>query len=124
MPPSPSFPPSSRRTSASLNIDLAFLSATPTGRLASAALPADQSGFSIFGSGSAGAGANANAKAGGNERGLKRHSGISTPPMGSPSTWWGGRELADEHRPWMDPSEEKDSVPEAQTEGWIHTREA
>ncbi|KAG6872309.1 hypothetical protein C0993_002234, partial [Termitomyces sp. T159_Od127] len=54
---------------------------------------------------------------------MKRHSGLSTPPMGSPSTWWGGREQTDGHRPWRDPSRRKNTVPEAQTEGWIHTRE-
>ncbi|KAG6877678.1 hypothetical protein C0992_009504 [Termitomyces sp. T32_za158] len=55
---------------------------------------------------------------------LKRRSGVSTPlMMGSPVSWWAGmEEQAEEHRPWRDPPKRKNTVPEEQTEGWVHAR--
>ncbi|KAG6819733.1 hypothetical protein H0H93_009207 [Arthromyces matolae] len=71
-------------------------------------------------------------------------SGSRTPIMGSPASWWGGKELPKEDdksrsgegtekekekekekesRPWMDPPKRKKTIPEEQTEGWVHTRE-
>ncbi|KAG6877504.1 hypothetical protein C0992_009829 [Termitomyces sp. T32_za158] len=44
--------------------------------------------------------------------------------MGSPVSWWAGMEgQAEEHRPWRDPPKRKNTVPEEQSEGWVHARE-
>ncbi|KAF8060214.1 hypothetical protein FPV67DRAFT_1513824 [Lyophyllum atratum] len=51
--------------------------------------------------------------------------GTSTPPNAPPSSWWGGygRDTEVAHRPWRDPPRRKKTVPEEQTEGYIHTRQ-
>ncbi|KAG5637074.1 hypothetical protein H0H81_005844 [Sphagnurus paluster] len=61
--------------------------------------------------------------------------GTSNAPQSSPSSWWGGtprapdqdqeKDVVDEvpRRPWRDPPRRKRTIPQEQTEGWIHTRE-
>ncbi|GLB45720.1 putative protein tyrosine kinase [Lyophyllum shimeji] len=51
--------------------------------------------------------------------------GSTTPPNAPPSSWWGGsgHDLEVAHRPWRDPPRRKKTVPEEQTEGYVHTRE-
>ncbi|RDB18261.1 Dual specificity protein kinase splA [Hypsizygus marmoreus] len=51
-----------------------------------------------------------------------RSARTQTPPNEPPSSWWGNNELVP--RPWRDPGpKRKKTVPEEQTEGWVHTRQ-
>ncbi|KAG6902523.1 hypothetical protein C0995_015340 [Termitomyces sp. Mi166 len=94
--------------------------AFPLSRVVSeSSIPHPESGFSVFG-----------ISIGARHRkdsvdAVKERARLATPPMASPASWWGGRDdpSEEEHRPWKDPPRRKKTVPEEQTEGWIHTRE-
>ncbi|KAF5381326.1 hypothetical protein D9615_008419 [Tricholomella constricta] len=58
------------------------------------------------------------------QHGTVSATGGATPPNGSPSSWWGSSAEEVVHRPWWDPPRRKNTVPEEQTNGWMHTREA